>query len=246
MRATIVLGLFCCVTPLAAQNNARCGSFVHPPTFCLDDVLVGSAEPYVPQPGDIFLATDPAFWSRAGHFLAGGPGVHHSGIFFRKSDGDVALLIAGPHNSTQVEVLDPVCHMSSHLDEGDKVWVRRRSAPLTAEQSACLTAFAERQAWKRFAVTRLLCQVTIFRTRGPIRTYVVGRPHGDRDEYFCAELVVEACVAAGLMRAEDARPSATYPRELFFGRSINPFLDTHLDLHEWHAPSRWVRNRDPA
>jgi hypothetical protein len=63
-----------------------------------------------------------------------------------------------------------------------------------------------------------------FRCRGPIRTNWLCKPHGDRRRYFCSELVMEACVAAGLVDNNRARPAATYPRDLFFGRSTNPFL----------------------
>src|SRR5690242_17761639 len=153
------------------------GSYLYRPAFSLDNDPCLPAERYVPQPGDIFLATDQARWARAGHWVAGGAGVHHSGIVFRRSDGRVGLIEAGPFNSVQVEVMDPVEHMTAHARAGDKVWVRRRRVPLTAEQSAALTAFVERQEGKPFAVLRLMGQVTPFRSRGPIRTYLVGKPH---------------------------------------------------------------------
>ena len=79
-----------------------------------------------------------------------------------------------------------------------------------------------------------------FRTRGPIRTCFMGRPHGDRSMYFCSELATETCVAAGLMDPETTRPSATYPADLFWGRSINPYLDHHLNMDaSWWPPARW-------
>ena len=118
--------------------------------------------------------------------------------------------------------MDPIEHMTEHVRAGDKVWVRRRRVPLTAEQSAALTAFVERQDGKPFAVLRLMGQMTPFRSRGPLRTWVVGKPHGDREEWFCSELVTESCVAAGLMDADTARPAATYPRDLFFGQVVQP------------------------
>jgi len=52
-------------------------------------------------------------------------------------------------------------------------------------------------------------------------------------------LVTESCVAAGLMHATTARPAATYPRDLFFGHSLNLYLDEHLCLDEWDPPARW-------
>jgi hypothetical protein len=227
-----------CAAP--GDDAIRGGSHLYRPAFSLNDDLRLPAEPYVPRPGDIFLATDQALWARAGHWLAGGAGVHHSGLVFCRPDGRVALVEAGPFNSTTVEVMDPIAHMREHVRAGDKVWVRRRRVPLTPEQCARLTAFVERQEGKPFAVLRMLGQVTPFRARGPIRTCFVGKPHGDREEFFCSELVTEACVAAGLMDGATARPAATYPRDLFFGRSFNLYLNKHLCLDEWEPPARWT------
>jgi hypothetical protein len=121
------------------------------------------------------------------------------------------------------------------------VWIRRRCVPLTAEQSALLTEFALSADGKRFALGRLGLQLTPFRTRGPLRTRFVGLPQGDRKSYFCSELVTESCVAAGLLEYERTRPSATYPHDLFYGRSLNPFIDRHLDINDyWLPPARWT------
>jgi hypothetical protein len=131
--------------------------------------------------------------------------------------------------------------MYRHVCCGDRVWIRRRCVPLTPEQSACLTAFAEAQDNKPFATLRLVGQLTPFRSRGPLRTWFVGKPHGHRENYFCAELVMESCVAAGLLDAATTRPAATYPRDIFFGRSINLYLDKHLPLEpDWYPPARWT------
>ncbi|HZT82589.1 MAG TPA: hypothetical protein VFA26_20335 [Gemmataceae bacterium] len=236
----VIILLLWAACPGFAGGAVPEGSYLYRPAFSLDDDLRPPAEPYVPQPGDIFLATDRARWARAGHWFAGGAGVHHSGIVFLRSDGRPALIEAGPFNSITVEVMDPIEHMREHVRAGDKVWVRRRRVPLTPEQCARLTAFAERQEGKPFAVLRLLGQVTPLRSRGPIRTWFVGKPHGERDRWFCSELVTESCVAAGLMDATAARPAATYPRDLFFGRSLNWYLNTHLCLDDWDPPARWA------
>jgi hypothetical protein len=225
----------------AAPAESCPGSFLSQPAFCIDDVLRGPTVPYSPTPGDIFLATDQALWARCGHWLAGGCGVHHSGIMFRRCDGRMALIEAGPFNSTTVEVMDPVEHMLARVRAGDKVWVRRRAVPLTEEESARLTEFLEAQEGKPFAVLRLIGQVSLFRSRGPVRTYFVGKPHGPRDHFFCSELVTESCVAAGLLDCETARPSATYPRDLFYDHSFNLYLDKHLKLAPcWEPPARWL------
>jgi hypothetical protein len=212
------------------------------PAYCLDGALRGPLQAYVPQPGDIFLATDQANWSRMGHLACGSKGVHHSGIVFARPDGSMALIEAGPFNSTLIEVMDPYEHMASHVAAGDKVWVRRRRVPLTPEQSTGLTAFLSEQHGKPFATWRMLAQVTPLRSRGMIRTRWMGKPQGpDRDSYYCSELVTESLVWIGLMNAETARPAATYPRDLFFGRSSNRYVDQSLDLEPgWHPPGLWL------
>jgi hypothetical protein len=69
----------------------------------------------------------------------------------------------------------------------------------------------------------------------------MGKIHGFRDSYFCSELVTECCVIAGLMDWETARPAATYPRDLFYGRSSNWYINKHLHMEEgWYPPARWV------
>jgi hypothetical protein len=216
------------------------------PAFTLDRQLRRPVEPYVPQPGDIFLATDMALWSRVGHAMIGGKGVQHSGIVFARPDGTLGLIEAGPFNSTLIQVMDPYRHMAEHVSKGDWVWVRRRKVPLTPEQSARLTAFLMEQWGKPFATWRMLAQVTPIKARGKLKTYFLGKPNGpDRDSYYCAEMVCEALVYAGLMDAETTRPSAMYPRDLFFGRSKNPYIDRHLCMDDgWVPPSQWVPRPD--
>jgi hypothetical protein len=173
--------------------------------------------------------------------MAGGAGVHHSGIIFARSNGGVGLLEAGPFNSLKVETLDPIAHMQDHFSAGDHVWIRQRRVPLTPEQSARLTKFAEAEDGKPFAVWRLMGQVTPFRSRGPIRTWFLGQPHGDRSSYFCSELVMESCAAAKLLDPAALRPAATYPRDLFYDWSFNWYLNGHLHLNKgWYPPALWT------
>jgi hypothetical protein len=230
-----------CLAQCAPETRTEL-SCLYCPSYCLDEALRGPAEGYLPQPGDIFLATDQAAWARAGHWFAGGAGVHHSGILFARSDGRMALLEAGPFNSVRVEVVDPIEHMRKHVGAGDRVWIRRRRVPLSPDQSACLTAFAEAQEGKPFATLRLMAQVTPLRSRGPLRTWFMGKPHGQRKSYFCSELVMESCVAAGLVNPATTRPPATYPRDLFYGHSFNLYLNCHLPQNlepGWFPPARW-------
>src|SRR5262245_55030229 len=212
------------------------GSYLWQPAFCIDKVLRGPPRAYVPQPGDLMLATDDnVFWGVTHDWaLAFEP--HGSGIVFARPDGSLALLEAGPNDTFWVRCLDLLPHLTEYDAKGE-IWIRKRRTPLTPEQSCRLTEFATRQQGKRFALGRLGAQLTFIRNRGPLRTWVLGTPRGDRRAYFCSELVTEACVAAGLVDRETARPSATYPHDLFFGRSYNPYLDRHLQINcFWEPP----------
>jgi len=218
----------------------ECGSFLAQPAYCEDKILRGPLRPYALQPGDIMLAADSSVFWTAAHKIALTSHPTHSAIVFRRPDGTIAILEAGPHDTMRIRTLDALPHLKSYEEEG-RVWIRRRAVPLTREQSDCLTSFALRQDGKRFAIGRLGQQLLPIATRGPIRTFFIGKPHGDRNSYFCSELVTEAMVAAGLIDARTARPSATYPRDIFMDDSLNLYLKIHLKLAPcWDPPARWV------
>jgi hypothetical protein len=237
----VLLSLMTPASPPGPPSPNGCGSFLCRPAFCLDDVRLGPCEAYLPQPGDLMLRLDKNLFWRVTHAMAFAFDPNGSGIVFARPDGGLAVLEAGPNDTLFVGAPDLLPHLKEYADQG-RVWIRKRKTPLTPQQSAQLTAFAMKQDGKWFALPRLGLQLTPFRTRGPVRTYFVGKPYGgDRKSYFCSELVCEACVAAGLLDPERTRPSATYPRDLFFGRSYNPFIDKHLDVNEcWHPPARWL------
>jgi hypothetical protein len=224
---------------LAGQPETA-GTFLYPPSFDIDGQLSGSPAPYRPQAGDIFLCTDRIGIFQLGHWLAGSGAPHHSGIVVALADGKMGVLEAGPHNSLTVRLLpDLAAHMQSYEVLGERIWIRQRQTPLTAEQSQRLTQFAQGQNGKWFAGLRLVGQLTPFRSRGPIKTRWLGKPHGERNSYFCSELVTECCVAAGVLDAKKARPSATYPRELFFGTSTIAILNDNLEINAgWLPPAR--------
>lgn len=222
-------------------DPAPCGSYLCRPSYCVDFVLRGPSVPYEPQPGDIMLSTDGSVFWLVMHNLAGTSHPTHSGIAFRQPDGSMAILEGGPHDTLRCRALPAVPHLKSYEDEG-RVWIRRRAVPLTPDQSCRLTQFALAIDGRRFALGRLGLQLTPFRPRGPLKTYVMGKPNYDRrNSYYCSELVTEACVAAGLLDPATARPSATYPRDLFLDWSINPYLRKHLKLApDWDPPTRWT------
>lgn len=226
-------------------------AYLYQPSFCLDYKLCGPVRPYCPQPGDIFLCTEHDFAARWGHKLAFSGAPHHSGIVVAKPDGSIALLEGGPQRTLHCNVVDMNENLAAYVySKHERVWIRRRCVPLTPEQSCRLTAFAMAADKKPFAVFRLFGQITPFRCRGPFTAFC-GRPcavdfcadgttKGVRKAFFCSELVTEACVAAGLFDPVTTRPVATYPRDLFFGCSRNPYIDKHLDMSEWEPPARWT------
>lgn len=225
----------------AGGDPNSCPAYLYQPAYCLDDVLRGPARPYAPKPGDFMMATDNKRFWKITHNLAGTGHPHHTGVVFARPDGSIAVLEAGPHDTIRINTLDWYDHFRCYEQKG-RIWIRQRKEPLTPEQSACLTEFAMGQEDKFFALFRLGKQLTVFRSRGPVRTAFVGKPQGpDRRWYFCSELAVESLAAAGAIDAEIARPSATYPRDLFFDRSLNPYIDKHPVLRDcWDPPARFT------
>jgi hypothetical protein len=216
-------------------------SYLWQPAYVLDHELRGPPRAYIPQPGDIVLAADTSRFWKLMHNLAGTGDPTHSMIVFAFPDGSPGILEAGPHDTLKVRTLEALPHMLTYEMEG-RVWVRRRAVPLTPEQSARLTEFALAADCRKFALARLAGQLTPLRTRGPIRTHWTGKPRGlSQDNYFCSELVVEACVYAGLIDPTIARPSATYPRDIFMDHSPNNYLRRHFKLAPcWDPPARWT------
>ena len=224
----------------AQTAEPKIGSYLYVPSYQLDDALRGPPRAYVPQPGDVLVATDVNwFWSLTHNMaLAGEP--HNSAIIVQRRDGRLCVLEAGPNDCIWVKMENMLPHLKEYADKGP-VWIRKRKVPLTPDQNHLLTEWAEKQEGKRFALGRLLILITPFRDRGPVRTVFLGKPHGDRSSFYCAELVLESCVAAGLIDRETSRPSATFPHELFFDQSYNPYISRHLPLvHDWEPPARWL------
>lgn len=114
--------------------------------------------------------------------------------------------------------------------------------PLTPEEDRRLTEFAMAAADTRYASGRFVLQLFApLRSRGPIRTYFIGRPNGIGHRYQCAEATVEAMVYAGLIDARTARPAATFPQDLFYDRSWNHYIDQHPPLAGgWGVPQLWT------
>lgn len=239
MQALLVTLVAACTAggPIPAEAPA---SFLYEPAYHLDHILRGQPHAYTPQPGDIMMYTDSSIFWEITHDWALAFEPHGSGVVVRRPDGTLGILEAGPNDTFFVRILDMLPHLQEYESRGP-VWIRKRKCPLTPEQSDALTAFGLRQEWKRFALIRLGAQLTPIRNRGPLRTFILGKPRGDRDSYFCSELVTESLCAAGLIDPKTARPSATYPHDLFYDWSFNLYLNTHFSLaHSWEPPARWM------
>lgn len=218
---------------------------VHQPAYSLDKLARPPLEAYQPQPGDVLLLsnTSPLFTFLYKLAFTGAPG--HSALVVRRPDGTLGQLESGVDSVPRTEV-NPL-DRRMHLYPGT-IWVRRRTVPLTDCQSRALTAFAEQEQGRAFAVGRFMLQITPLRSRGPLRTFVVGRPKRPgmipfRD-YFCSEVVLEALVFAGVLPRDTTRPAATYPEDMFFDHSRNRYLDRHPPLGNggWEVPRLWERN----
>jgi hypothetical protein len=228
------------ITGTSFAQPAAIDSFLYEPAYCMDNVVRGKARAYVPRPGDVMLATDKNLFWKITHDMAFAFEPHNSAVVVARRDGSLAILEAGPNDTLWVNLSPMLPHLKAYSDKGP-VWIRKRKTPLTVEQAACLTEFAERQCGKRFALGRLGLQLTPFRDRGPLRTRFMGKPHGERNSYYCSELVLEALVAPGLVDAVTTRPSASYPHDLFFDRSCNPYINKHPPLvSDWEPPARWL------
>ena len=237
-----MFAILVCVTAFlhAQPNDCKIDSFLYDPSYCLDNVIRGKARPYVPQPGDVMLATDKNLFWKVTHDLALAFEPHNSALVVASCNGQLTILEAGPNDTIWIRMLDMLPHLKEYADKGP-VWIRKRKTPVTAEQSALLTEFGEKQKGKRFALGRLGLQLTPFRDRGPFRTKFMGGPHGDRSSYFCSELVTETLVYGGLLPRETTRPSATYPHDLFYDHSHNRFIARNLPLvNDWDPPARWL------
>jgi hypothetical protein len=192
---------------------------------------------YEPKPGDILLFSDTnKFWTFLYSIaLTGKPG--HSGVVVAMPDGRLGVLEGGYNDTTWTRVT-PIDYRINEYH--GTVWVRQREVPLTPEENRKLTEFAAVAEGKRYGVGGFVLQITPFRSRGPLRTYFIGRPRGIEGHYFCAQETLEALAYSGLIDTHTARPAATYPQDLFFDRSRNLYVDHHPPLAGgWKPPRLW-------
>ena len=218
-----------------------------PTRHILPSSLSGSGEPsgnkrldpYVPHPGDIVLFYDdfnPLF-----HFafkIANTAPPTHTAIVIARDDGSTALLdLTGPRVITaKVVIIDVEPRLTNYQGE---IMIRRIREPLTAEQSHELTAFANAQVGKGFAVGRVLMQATPLCPRSGLRRILFGKTYLNRDRWFCSEMVIAAGAAAKVIDPEANRANGIYPHDLA--------VDDHVNLSAlYYPPATWVPANAPS
>ena len=168
--------------------------------------------------------------------FSGRPG--HCGIVVTMPDGRLGVLEAGFNDTTWTR-LTPLDYRLAQFP--GHVWVRQRLVPLTPEQDTRLTAFALAAENQRYAVAGFVAQITPFRSRGLLRTAFAPGPREPGRRLFCTQAVLESTAYAGLLDARTVRPLATYPQDLFYDRSWNPYIDRHPPLlGGWAPPAQWT------
>lgn len=229
------------VTQPPIAVNAASNLYLAQPEFSLNYTPTTPLTWYAAQPGDIVLSTTNKQWATLKYALAFTWKPTHVGIVVRMNDGQMGLLEAGGGDTNDTHVMPLAERIKRETDAA--IWIRRPRVPLSAQQSADLTNFANLVNGLPYAKRRQILQGTIFRTRGPIRTFFIGKPEGIKQDYICSEVVVEALVASGLINPETARPSATFPRDLFYDRSLNLFIHLHPVLGDaWEPPALLVQS----
>src|SRR5262245_42308994 len=87
------------------------GSYLHDAVYCLDYEFHGKTRAYLPQPGDIMLATDKNRFWKITHDMAFAFEPHNSAIVVAKPDGSLGILEAGPNDTMRIRTLDMLEHL---------------------------------------------------------------------------------------------------------------------------------------
>ena len=104
--------------------------YLDQPAFAVDDKCRPPQLPYCPQPGDIVFSISKFFILRIGHGLSGAGEPSHSAYVFRRPDGSLAAMEAGPYDVAVIASRDLISHLGAYHGRGH-VWIRPRCAPLT-------------------------------------------------------------------------------------------------------------------
>jgi hypothetical protein len=165
--------------------------------------------PYVPHEGDVVLMTDVNLFLTLTYRTASGywhP--RHSGLVVRRCDGSLSLLESG--GQRPYVTLFPVGYrFAEHMTDtrNGVIWVRQIRRPLTPEESARLTCFAEAQIGKRFP--RQIALAVLAFPRLAARLIDPSHP-----TWYCSAIVAEGLVAAGLLPREAVGP-VVFPSDMY-------------------------------
>src|SRR5262245_22358777 len=110
----VVFPVLIWLASIAVPSQKQSVGFLYQPAFDASGELRGLSRPYYPKPGDIFLSTDGMRIAVVGHALAGGQGIHHSGLIVFRPDGTPASLEAGPHHARWVRCLDIIENLGGY------------------------------------------------------------------------------------------------------------------------------------
>ena len=174
--------------------------------------------PYIPAEGDLFLFDDHNKLVTNLYRLVGTKSPLHTALAFRRPDGTMALLEAGPNLDPKVYIVNVVPRLHAY---NGTVLVRRLKTPLAPEQCDKLTQFAMAQEGKPYARIRLILQGTPFRPRGPIRKALFGHTSLDRSCWTCCELTGAAATAAGVLIPKVHFANAMYPRDFAYDEDFD-------------------------
>lgn len=201
-------------------------------TYKLDDHgrTVREVIPYEPREGDWLFFDDMSAWWTFLYKIASTAPPFHAGIVVKKPDGGLAVLESGPDDTLHVYVLDLIPRLVTFKGI---LQVRRVKRCLTAEESGRLTAFAEAQKGKRYAMWRLLLQGSPLKTKGgPLREKCAHTLY-DRCRWLCAEIVVTASALVGLTDGDRIRGSNTYPLDIVDNHLYPELAGVYEDAAYW-------------
>jgi hypothetical protein len=190
------------------------------------------SQPYIPHEGDlVFFDDNNPVWLALFAWAGTGPPLH-AGIVVKRYNGSLAILEAGPDDTTWVTIQPVAPRLRQfHKDYHGTITIRRCKQDLTRQQSKALTWFAEAQEGKRYAVIRLLLQGTPFRSRGALRERFLAETKLDRWSWICSELVVAAGTVAELF-PDTLKANVTYPLDIVDNRR-HDLSDTWQDAEAW-------------
>lgn len=179
-----------------------------------DHALKNDPISYSPREGDIVIFTSRSPIYVLVYSLGGTGHPFHIGLIVRRSDGTLAILESGAVGGEKVKLSPVGPRLKQYRCEKKDAlfWVRPICFSLTAQQSRCLTSFAEAQVGKEFGTAR----AARFALPGEPKT----KSTSNQETWFCSELTAQALKHAGMIRGVP-RPAAILPDDFYHNRDID-------------------------